>query len=331
MVRVLNRAFQVRLFGILALVPLVFLAGVYSAKRVTADDQVPAPAYRLQPGDELQIQVLDLNNLATTAIVRPDGMISAMLLDDIPAAGRTVADVRRDLTDRYSKIYRNPRVGVFAKSFSNRIVYVTGEVAKPGSVGLSGSMTAVQAAIQAGGFLPTSKLDEAVLLRQTDGTNRKVIPLEVTKILKGEASDVPLQPLDVVYIPRSDIKVFVGGEVQKPGLVPLDRSLSAMKAITSAGGLLESGSLRGAILLRDHGKQKPDIIPLRLDEVMRGAAEDVMLQPYDVLFVPKSNIAKIDKVIDQYIRRVIPMMLSGGFSYILGGGALAGGSVPCFQ
>ena len=325
-----QRNLRLRVFSEVILAIFIFLAGTYAARRVVAQDP-PTPAYRLQLGDEVQVEVLDLKDLATTATIRPDGRISVMLLDDIQAAGRTVPELRQDLTEGYAKLYRNPRVGVFVKSFSNRVVYVTGEVAKPGSVPLGASMTVVQAATMAGGFLPSSKLEEAVLLRQTDGTNRKVIPLEVAKILRGEAPDVALQPSDVVYVPKSDIKVFVGGEVQKPGLIPLDRELSALKAITAAGGLLDTGTARGALLLRDHGNTKPDIIPLHLDEVMRGTAQDTILKPYDIVFVPKSTISKVDKAIDQYIRRVIPMTLTGGFIYILGGGALASSTLPCFQ
>ena len=307
----------------------VVSCGTYAVRRATADDTPSsASSYHLQVGDEMQIQVLGMPELSTTTTIRPDGMISVMLVDDLRASDRTVPDIRQDLTDRYSKLYHNPRVGVFVKTFSNRTVYVTGEVAKPGSMPLNGALTVVQAATMAGGFLPSAKLEEAVLLRQSDGMNRKVIPVELPKILKGDAQDIPLQPSDVVYIPKSDIKVFVGGEVQKPGLIPLDRQLSALKALTAAGGLLDSGSLRGAVLIRDHGNQKPETIPLHLDEVMRGSLNDTILQPYDIVYVPRSNIAKLDRAVDQYIRRVIPMTLTGGFSYLLGGNI---SSQPCFQ
>lgn len=278
-------------------------------------------AYRLQAGDEVEIRVMNLPELSATVRVRPDGMFSVMLLDDIRAEGRTIAEVRQFLADGYAKFYRTPRVSVVANTFSNRTIYITGEVLKPGSVPLAANMTALQAVIQAGGLLPSAKTSEAVLLRASSGGGRQVVALRLDAVLKGTATDMVLEPTDMVYVPKSDIKVYVGGEVKQPGLIPMDGSLSALAAVMSAGGMLDTASPNNAVLIRDRGDRTPVVMPLRLNEVMKGTFTDTELRPYDIIFIPRSNIAKINKAVDQFIRRVIPFTLTGGFSYILGGSA----------
>jgi hypothetical protein len=47
------------------------------------------------------------------------------------------------------------------------------------------------------------------------------------------------------------------------------------------------------------------------------------LKPFDIVFVPESGIAKVNKAIDQYVRQLLPIDLSAGFSYIMGGQAIS--------
>lgn len=314
--------------GLFAGVTAVLLGISFVNGNVPGTDSSTRSEYRFQPGDDVQIQVMDVPDLSITVKVRPDGMVSLMLLDDVHVAGRTVAEVRNELTNSYSKHYRNPRVGVFARTFTNRTVYVTGEVAHAGAVPLSTGMTAMQAVIEAGGLMPNSRIQESVLLRQVEGGPRKVIPLNLHEVLQGTGTDTILQPSDVVYIPKSDIKVFVGGEVAKPGLLPMEKDMTVMAAVMQAGGFLDTAGRSRAVVLRNKGNGTPSLVEVRLDEVMRGTTADTVLQPFDVVFVPKSKIAKLDQAMDQYIRKVVPLTMTGGFSYVVGGIGNAG--TNCF-
>ena len=62
-------------------------------------------------------------------------------------------------------------------------------------------------------------------------------------------------------------------------------------------------------------------LPLQLDDAVRGKP-DTTLQPFDVVYVPRSAISRIDHFIDQYIRQVLPINVSAGFSYLFGGTVL---------
>jgi polysaccharide export outer membrane protein len=287
-----------------------------------APTATPDGSYRLQAGDEIQVQVFDLPELNATVRIPPDGMISLLLLDEINASGRTVQELRQTITAGYARQYRNPRVSVSIRTYDSLRVYVTGQVGKPGAIQLVKGMTAVQAVVQAGGLSDNAKVDEAVILRkrQEDATPQ-VIRLHITQVLQNGQSDVTLQPGDVVYVPRSDYKVFVGGEVLRPGLVPMDTVLTAMAAVFHAGGFTENANPKDGILLRDNGKNQAQVIRVNFEEALEGSP-DIVLQPFDIVYVPKSGIAKLNQAVEQYVRRVVPFSLSAGFSYLLGGGII---------
>jgi polysaccharide export outer membrane protein len=307
-----------RPIGVVLYLAAVWTSSVSAQNGLATRPTLPA-AYKLQPGDELQISALDIAELNALVKVRPDGQISLLLLHEVQAAGRTVPELQNLLTESYAKFYRNPRMSVAVKSFEERTVYVTGEVAKPGAIPLAPGMMAVQAITKAGGLNPTSKSDDAVVIRQIDKETPRTIKLHISDVLQSGEPDIPLQPGDVIYVPKSDIKVYVGGEVTKPGMLPLDGRFTAMTAVMNAGGFTNNASPKNAFLLRDSGDHKAQVVKLHLDAVLKGGS-DVELKPYDVVFVPKSSIAKLDRVIDQYIRGLLPATLTGGFSYLFGGG-----------
>ena len=76
--------------------------------------------------------------------------------------------------------------------------------------------------------------------------------------------------------------------------------------------------MKNAFLLRDNGDNRAQVILINLRETLDGAP-DTPLEPYDVVVVPMSGIAKVNKAVDQYVRQMIPISLNVGFTYLLGG------------
>ena len=110
-------------------------------------------------------------------------------------------------------------------------------------------------------------------------------------------------------------RVFVGGEVTRPGMQPLIGPLTALQAVMVAEGMKEGAQPRDVVVLRRGPQGERQVLPVDLAAAMAGAegARDVALQPYDVVIVPRSGIASLNLWIDQYIRRVLPF--STGLSY----------------
>ncbi len=163
--------------------------------------------YVLQVGDELAIKFYTNPELNEEVKIRPDGMISLQLIDDVPAAGRTPAELDADLTKRYTGELADPQISVIVRTAALNRVYIDGQVAKPGPVVLSGDMTLYQALQEAGGLLDTAHRKQVILIRK--GPDGKPVgrSVDIRPIQDGwnPSVDVPMQPLDIVYVPRSKI------------------------------------------------------------------------------------------------------------------------------
>jgi protein involved in polysaccharide export with SLBB domain len=205
---------------------------------------------------------------------------------------------------------------VMVRSFANRHVFVGGEVNVPGMVPLTAGMTAIAAIFRAGGYKDSARPSEILLIRGS--TQRK---LNLEQALEGGKDDIPLEPADVLFVPKSVINVYVGGEVARPGLQPLMGRMTPMQAIVQAGGLKISARAKRIVLIRDSGQQQPTVIPVNLDDAIKGKPEAV-LKAYDVVFVPRTPISRVDGFVDQYFRQLLPISLNAGFSYLLGKGVV---------
>jgi polysaccharide export outer membrane protein len=116
-------------------------------------------------------------------------------------------------------------------------------------------------------------------------------------------------------------RVFVGGEVNLQGAEPLDAPLTAARAIILAQGLKPTADASQVLLIRTDAAGRSVGRTLDLSRVLDGDPQgaDVALQPFDVVFVPTSPIARIDRFVDQYIRQILPAQPS--FLYQINSGS----------
>jgi len=273
--------------------------------------------YVLQSGDDIEIKAYNIPELDQVVRIRPDGKISLLLLNDVQAAGATADRLGEMLSVAFAKHYRNPRISIIVRGFSSQSVYVGGEVFKPGLIPLSGNITALQAVVAAGGLKETSRGSTLTLLRRGEAGEPSTVNLNVDSIVSKREQDMALRAGDILYVPKANISVYVGGEVMHPGLLPLNGELSVMGAVFQAGGLKETAKSNTVMVVRNTGDGPPLVMKLRLDDAVHGKPVAV-LQPFDVVYVPRSAISRIDRFIDQYIRQVIPINVTTGFSYLFG-------------
>lgn len=112
-------------------------------------------------------------------------------------------------------------------------------------------------------------------------------------------------------------RVFVGGEVGKPGMQPLGGPLTALQAVMVAEGMKDTAAPDQVLVLRRTASGGRQVMKADLHAVMTGAKpdDDIVLQPFDVVVVPRSGIADVGRWVDLYIRRVLP--ISMGFNYTI--------------
>src|SRR4051794_29086242 len=185
---------------------LVLLCGVASAQSVTTvtrTEKDPPNAYAIGLGDVLEISVWKNPELSATVPVRPDGRISVPLLGDVQAAGLTPLALKAALTDGYKEYVTAPGVSVVVKEIHSRKIYVTGEVAHPGTFDLEPRGKLMQALALAGGLTPYAKGRVVVLRDGHDGRQEKRMEVALKSIINGKKPEdnVLLQPGDTLVVP----------------------------------------------------------------------------------------------------------------------------------
>lgn len=164
------------------------------------------PVVRLQPGDTLRLDFLYWPELNEQQAVRPDGNISLKLVGDVLAQDLTPEELRGHLITAYSDTLKNPEINVVVESYDSQRVYVGGEVRTPGVLRIQGRMTAMDAVLQAGGFVKESaKMKQVIVIRQADG-RQYAQRINLKRALnKPETEPFLLAPRDIIYVPRTNI------------------------------------------------------------------------------------------------------------------------------
>ena len=164
--------------------------------------------YIIQPGDLLSIKFFfnpELNE--ENLVVRPDGLISLQLVNEIKAADLTPVQLKNLLAEKYTGQLKNPEIAVIVRSVREPYrIYVDGQVKSPGEFEIVGELSVLQAIARAGGMLEdTAKKSEVKVIRLDQNGQKFVINIDLKKALNnGDLSqDILLLPSDFIYVPRS--------------------------------------------------------------------------------------------------------------------------------
>jgi len=135
-------------------------------------------------------------------------------------------------------------------------------------------------------------------------------PDQLTKALQQLYDSHLAKPeLSIVVRSFSSQKAFVDGEVGKPGVIDLMNRMTVMQAIAEAGGLRDTARSHEVMLIRRSADGPAKVLHVDLSKAlsMKELSGDLELRPFDVVYVPKSRISKVNNWIDQYLRKNIPI------------------------
>jgi polysaccharide export outer membrane protein len=173
----------------------------------TAGDAVAAREYRIGPGDQLNVFVFGQPDLSVNVPVRPDGLISTPLVENMGAAGKTPSELGRDIETVLADYVRAPKVNIIVTSFVGTYgdqIRVVGQAAHPQALSYRSGMTLLDVMIAVGGLTEFAAGQRARLVRHVDG---KVVEMRVNvkKLVNdGDISaNIAMQPGDVLIIPQS--------------------------------------------------------------------------------------------------------------------------------
>lgn len=167
--------------------------------------------YRVKIGDKLSIRFLhqpELNELSV--VVRPDGMITLQIVDEIRAQGLTAYELKKVIEKAYSEILLEPVVTVSLVEFVAPRVFVSGQVTKPGSYDLRNGQTVWQAVTLAGGFTRDAHRKMVLHARPVGERTLKVTVIDLNQLVATESKgqDITLEDGDYVFVPDSKISKF---------------------------------------------------------------------------------------------------------------------------
>ncbi len=141
-------------------------------------------------------------------------------------------------------------------------------------------------------------------------------PAQLTNLLTEKYAPQIKNP-EITVLVRSfgTQKVYVDGEVNKSGLVTLTEPMTVLQAVAQAGGFKDTAKRNEVILIRRGTDNKRITMTMDLENAIDGSdrAQDVLLMPYDIVYVPKSAVANVNLWVDQYIRKNLPIQPNIGF------------------
>ena len=240
-------------------------------------------------------------------LIGTNGNITLPMIGRVKAGGLTVEQLEAELTTRFKAFIQEPQISVTVTEFRSQPVSVFGAVTKPGVVQLRGGQTLYEVLSMAGGPRDTAGSILTVTRPRQSGEiplpGAKVDPtgqfssveLNVQEILEGKnpAANIEIKPNDIISVSEASTnKVYVVGDVQHGGAFTLggQRSVSVLRALALAGGLGRTAKPDKARIVRQlAGEPKLREIPINVQQILSGKAEDIALGPDDVLVIPTSS------------------------------------------
>lgn len=267
--------------------------------------------YRLNVGDEVQVESFTDPELNRNLIIQPDGTITLRLLGQVRAKGLTVSQLREVLEQAYTKYYKTPAITVTPLRVNTKLEDLRASVDRRYGAGGQGQQVRVSPegtiSLPAIGPVYAQGLSLSELQRELNERYRQVVEgMEVIPVL----------------VQRAPRYIYVLGEVRTPGRFELTGPTTLIQAVSMAGGWNIGANLRQVVVFRRGDDWRLLATMVNLEPALMGKkacpAGEIWLADSDVVILPKSAIQRMDDFIELVFTRgvygVVPLQTSIDFS-----------------
>jgi polysaccharide biosynthesis/export protein len=255
---------------------LFFIVAVFLLHNAASSAQ----EYMVGEGDVVKITVYNHEDLTTVTRVSGEGTIEFPLIGQVQVQGLTLTQISSKIAELLADGYVvEPNVSIFMQEFRSKKAFIMGEVNKPGLHVLAGNTTLLELLSVAGGVTEDAAESATIKRKSLSGAQSEfMITVDLKGLLhEGDTSlDVQILDGDTVYIQKAG-KVYVTGEVKKPGGYKYEEGLTVIKAVALAGGFTNIASKSRVKIMRKLNGEEKVIDKVKMDDLV--AADDVIVVP----------------------------------------------------
>ena len=283
----------------------------------------PYPEYKINAGDVFQIKVYNHPDLELQTPITPDGYIAMMFVGQVKVAGCTLPEAIKKIETALSDYIKTPVVSMAPTLINSQNVTIAGGVNRPGRYSVSDGMRLSDLFAMAGGS--ASRLFDGQVVDVADFKNsvfvrdNKNVPVDFSAAIeRGDHwNNIKLHRDDYIYVAvRSETMVTLLGEVYNPHRRIWNQTLGLLEIISEGGGLKET-YWKYAVIMRG-SVTNPTYYRADLDGILLGKKPNIMLNPGDIVYVPRDNISEYNV----FIRKLMPtgqlinLFLTPGFFWM---------------
>jgi len=297
-------------------------AGEGSPEAAAFAGKMEFPEYRISPGDVLAFRSFDDESLTVPQVnVRFDGCISLPLIDDVAVVGLTREEAAERVREAYCKVFKDPQISLTVVAASGQSFYVMGDINRPSEYPYRRPITVLQAINIAGGVRDRSRatgeyfesaqgsLSLAYIIRHK-GSEREIIECDLKGLINPgmHASQIPVWPDDVVFVPEGVNLVYIMGAVVRPTVFSLVEGETLLQVLARAGGVLEPIAYKQkVVIIRGVNTAESEVLLVNVKRAMK-TGKDVSLRAGDIVYVPRRPLVRLQEFSNRFTGSFLPLM-----------------------
>ena len=269
--------------------------------------------YYLSVSDILKVEFAYHPGLNRELTVRPDGNITMPRKGAVQALGLTPVQLQEKLTKLYSKEFISPVITVTMIQY-NRTIDRLKKAITTSARGQSKLST-----IRPDGYISFPIINDVLAAGKTLPQLKRVLTVQYQKQVDNLTITLILKTMKAN-------RVYVLGQVAYPRNYLMEGPTTVTQAIAMAGGILDTAEKSTILVISRDKNRRPWGRLINLKKILYNGnlSMDIVLHQYDIVFVPKSAIARRNLFVDQYLNKMIPFNLIGPYDV---GGTLFNGSL----